>query len=309
MVIELNKIGLHIGYWWGTGEEEDIFRMLELTHDAELDVIEINPAWLLKMSEEECKKFCDKLQGYDMSATLNGGLDASNDIASDSEEVRKAGIEYCKSVLLKMSKLDINVWSGCNYSEWLRCPTPENDAQEEKKRALEYCLNSMREIIKIAEEVNVDYCFEVLNRFEQFLFNTSEEAVAFAEKAGSPNAKILLDTYHMNIEENVPTTAIAYACAYNRLGHFHVGESNRRIPGVGDTAMKWDSIGRALNLNKYSGVIVMEPFVLTSAHNAKRTRVWRNLCGSESLDQMVADAKKGGQFMRDIISSNQILVS
>lgn len=309
MVMEVNKIGLHIGYWWGTKEEDNIFRMLELTHLAGLDAIEINPAWLLKMSAEECRRFDDKLQEYGMIATLNGGLDAANDISSDSAKVRRTGIEYCKSVLEKMAELGISVWSGCNYSEWLRCPKPENDAQEEKKRALAYCADSMREIIKTAEDVNVDYCFEVLNRFEQFLFNTSAEAVAFAETVGSPNAKILLDTYHMNIEENIPADAIAYAGARNRLGHFHVGESNRRIPGVGASEMKWDSIARAINISQYKGAIVMEPFVLASAHNAKRTRVWRDLCGSKSIEQLIADAKKGGQFMRDIISRNQVQLS
>ncbi len=305
MVKDMNKIGLHIGYWWGTGEEKDIFRLLDLTHEAELDVIEMNPAWLLQMSDEECKRFVDKMQEYDMSATLNGGLDATNDIASDSEKVRRAGITYCKEVLEKMPELGLKVWSGCNYSEWLRAPKPENDAQEEKKRALGHCLESMKEIIKVSEAVEVDYCFEVLNRFEQFLFNTSEEAVAFAETVGSPRAKVLLDTYHMNIEENDPTDAIAYACLHSRLGHIHVGESNRRIPGVGGTVMDWNAFAKALNRNEYEGVLVMEPFVLTSAHNAKRTRVWRDLCMRKSIDGLVADAKKGGRFLRDILERNQ----
>ena len=40
---------------------------------------------------------------------------------------------------------------------------------------------------------------EVANRFEQYLLNTAEEAVEFVQRVGSSNAKILLDTFHMNI--------------------------------------------------------------------------------------------------------------
>lgn len=300
----MNRIGLHIGYWWGTGIEQDLFQMLALTHRAELDIIEINPAWLLQLSSEECKRFAERLQEYGMTATLNGGLDAAHDIASDTAEARKAGVLYCKEVLRKMPALNISVWSGCNYSEWLRCPASKGDAQEEKKRALEFCVESMQEIIKTAEECGVDYCFEVLNRFEQFLFNTAEEAVAFSERIGSPRAKILLDTYHMNIEENAIAPAVAYAAAHGKLGHLHVGESNRRVPGVGMTDMDWDGIASAVNAAGYQGAMVMEPFVLVTAHNAKRTHVWRDLSDGADINRLVQDARTGGHFLRGKLDKN-----
>ena len=71
----MNKIGLHIGYWWGTSAAFDIFKMLELTHRAKLDAIEINPAWLLKMSDIQCREFLQRAKEYGMVITLNGGLD------------------------------------------------------------------------------------------------------------------------------------------------------------------------------------------------------------------------------------------
>ncbi len=300
----MNRIGLHIGYWWGSGVEHDLFQMLELTPRAELDTIEINPAWLLKLTNAECEVFAARLREYGMTATLNGGLDAMNDIASDDPVVRQAGITYCKTVLEKMPRFGLHVWSGCNYSEWLRCPKPESEAQEEKRRALDYCVQSMQEIIPAAERAEVDYCFEVLNRFEQFLFNTAEEAVAFAERVGSPRAKVLLDTYHMNIEENATASAIAYAAARGRLGHFHVGESNRRVPGVGETDMDWDGVADALRHVGYQGAVIMEPFVLTTAHNVKRIRVWRDLSGGADVEKLVEDARTGGRFLREKLQAN-----
>ena len=52
-----------------------------------------------------------------------------------------------------------------------------------------------------------------------------KEAIGFAEDIGSPRAKVHLDTFHMNIEEDNMYDAIAYAGVSGRLGHVHVGES------------------------------------------------------------------------------------
>jgi len=297
----MNQIGLHIGYWWGTGEEHDIFHMLDLSHQAEMDIMELNPIWLMKLSDKECVELLQRAKDYGMTLTLNGGFDASMDISCDDPEAREKGVQYCQEVLRRMPALEMNVWSGLNYSAWLRAPLPESDIMEEKKRAQDYSLDSLSKILPVAEELGVDYCFEVCNRFEQFLFNTAEEAVAFAQATGSDRAKAHLDTFHMNIEENNMADAIVYAGKAGKLGHIHVGESNRRIPGVGPTQIDWAAFGAAIKEAAYTGAIVMEPFVLTTAHNAKRTRTWRDLSYGASVEKLVEDAKVGGKFLRSVL--------
>ena len=297
----MNVIGLHIGYWWGTGRENDIFQMLELTHQAELDALELNPAWLLKLTEQECRELLARAKDYGMTMTLNGGLDATNDISSDDPAVRQEGIRYCQEVLKKMPALELKVWSGLNYSAWLRMPEGGSDFLAERARTREHSLQSLREILPIAEDEGIDYCFEVCNRYEQFLFNTAKEAVAFAEATGSPRAMVHLDSYHMNIEEDNMPAAIAYTGVAGRLGHFHAGESNRRIPGVGASQINWKDVAQALRSVGYGGAVIMEPFVLTSAHNAMRTRTWRDLSRGASVEKMVEDARVGGAFFRSLL--------
>ena len=298
----MNPIGLHTGYWRGTEIESDIFRMLDMTHEAGLDVIEIGIVLFMKMTAGECGELARRLREYGMSATLNGGLDETNDLASDDESVREEGIHYCKSVLEKMPELNLTLWSGCNYSRWLRCPSPydNSDPIEEKKRALALCLESMREIMPTAERLGIDYCFEVLNRFEQFIFNTSEEAVAFAEKLNSPRAKLLLDVFHMNIEEDSMAQAILHAAKNGKLGHIHAGETNRRVPGIGVTDTNWLGFADALKKASYQGAIIMEPFVLANAYSAKHIHIWRDLCTNKSLPALMDDAREGGQFLRSL---------
>jgi D-psicose/D-tagatose/L-ribulose 3-epimerase len=68
---------------------------------------------------------------------------------------------------------------------------------------------------------------------------------------------LLLDTFHMNIEEDFIGDSIRSAAGY--IGHFHIGETNRKTPGLGH--MPWTEIADALADIEYSGRVVMEPFV------------------------------------------------
>ena len=98
-----NQIGLHMGYWWGTEASDDLNRILELTAQAELEILEVNPACLLRMTPEACQKLLRRAKDCGVRFTLNGGLDATNDIASGDEAARRKGIEYCIRVLERMS--------------------------------------------------------------------------------------------------------------------------------------------------------------------------------------------------------------
>lgn len=297
----MNAVGLHIGYWWGTGQEHDIFRMLELTHQAELDAMELNPAWLLQLSNEECRELRLRAEDYGMILTLNGGLDATNDISSDDPDIRQEGILYCTKVLRRMPLLGLHLWSGMNYSAWLRAPLLNGEFLQEQNRARELSIQSLQQILPVAEDLNIDYCFEICNRFEEFVLNTAEEAVSFARAVDSPRAKVHLDTFHMNIEEDNAAEAIIYTGRAGKLGHLHIGESNRRIPGIKATQIDWNSIANALKAVNYDGAVIMEPFVLPAAHNARRTRTWRTLCESTTVEDLTRDARTGGQFLRNLL--------
>lgn len=112
----------------------------------------------------------------------------------------------------------------------------------------------------------------------------------YVDEVGSPNCKILLDTYHMNIEED--SFAGAIKLVGNRLGHFHVGESNRRPP-CENGKMPWNEITNALKEIDYQGAIVMEPFIKMGGEVGRDIKVWRDISegASESeMEQLLADA-------------------
>ena len=92
-----------------------------------------------------------------------------------------------------------------------------------------------------------------------YLINSSKECTEYVKAVGKDNVKVMLDTYHMCLEEDSFRDAILTAGSY--LGHVHVGENNRKLPGMGHI-IDWEEIGQALNDIHYTGNIVMEPFVI-----------------------------------------------
>jgi sugar phosphate isomerase/epimerase len=71
------------------------------------------------------------------------------------------------------------------------------------------------------------------------------------ERVGAANFGLLLDTFHMNIEEPVVEESIR-ACG-ERIFHFHVADSNRWYPGMGHLDFK--SIITTLFATGYQGYI------------------------------------------------------
>ena len=116
---------------------------------------------------------------------------------------------------------------------------------------------------------------ELVNRFETNLLNTVEQGLAYIRDTGSDNVFLHLDTFHMNIEETDPAQAIRLAG--DRLGYFHVGESNRGYPGSG--TIDFERIFDALVAVGYTDFITFESFsseivdqVLSIA-----CAIWRNV--------------------------------
>jgi len=95
---------------------------------------------------------------------------------------------------------------------------------------------------------------EPLNRYEGSYINTASEAVLFIEKNDLKRFGILLDAFHMNIEEKSPAGAIR--TAGGKLAHFHIADSNREVPGEGH--IDFNSISKALKEVGYVGYLSAE---------------------------------------------------
>ena len=86
-----------------------------------------------------------------------------------------------------------------------------------------------------AHALGVPLLFEPLNRYETNLFNTVDEFLDFLPTLRTHNVRLLLDLFHMNIEES--DIAAAILRAGDRVGHVHFADSNRAAIGLGHTDM------------------------------------------------------------------------
>jgi D-psicose/D-tagatose/L-ribulose 3-epimerase len=282
----MNPVGIHYGYWtqsWGS----DPIQFVKRAQKCGFDILEVNAPKVTRMNTSEREALKSAAADAGLALTYSIGLTADMDLASEDAATRKKGVAFLQDVARAMKVMGGNVLAGINYSSWPRKLFPG----EEKNKLVDRSIEGVREAIKTAEDCEVIFCVEVVNRFEQFMMNTAAEGIAFAERVGSPNCKILLDTFHMNIEEDSLGGSIAEAGSW--LGHFHLGEPNRRPPGLG--RMPWPEIFGALKKINYQGAVVMEPFLVPGGEVGRDISVFRDLLGNADLDE---EAALSVQFVR-----------
>lgn len=107
-----------------------------------------------------------------------------------------------------------------------------------------------------AAENGVLLALEPLNRYESDIVNTAEEGLGLIDQIGSKSIGIVLDTYHMNIEEPNFTGSIEKVAVAGKLFHVHIGDSNRLPPGQGH--IDFQEIASALRSNNYNGYLSAE---------------------------------------------------
>jgi D-psicose/D-tagatose/L-ribulose 3-epimerase len=115
-------------------------------------------------------------------------------------------------------------------------------------------VRAVRQIAGRAKALNLRLVMEVLNRYEAHLLNRAAEALRFVAEVGVESVGILLDAYHMNIEESDPAAALRQAGT--ALWLYHVADSNRQ--GIGRGHTDFDSQLAALAEIGYAGPIILE---------------------------------------------------
>jgi D-psicose/D-tagatose/L-ribulose 3-epimerase len=166
---------------------------------------------------------------------------------------------------------------------------------DERKRDTDLLVEQLSELSRYAGEKGVALCVEPLNRFETSFINLAQQAVDVVDRVGSPACGILLDTFHMNIEEKSIGAAIRAAGA--RLKHFHSCENDRGAPGSGH--VPWDEVAEALRAVNYDGPVVIESFTSKVKTIARAAAIWRSFAPTQD-----ALAEDGLRFLRRLLTSN-----
>jgi sugar phosphate isomerase/epimerase len=92
-------------------------------------------------------------------------------------------------------------------------------------------LEQLRPVLQYAGEQGVRLTLEPLNRYESDYLHTAAEARRLIEASGSQQLGLMLDLFHMNIEET--SFADGFRAAGDHMWHVHIADTNRRYPGSG----------------------------------------------------------------------------
>ncbi len=172
--------------------------------------------------------------------------------------IRRAAIERIKSHIPLAARFNAVIILGL-----IRGITPQGQSHGQ---SMAYLIEALQECSAAAAPHGVRYALEPLNRYETDLIHTVADGLDLIARVGADNFGLLLDTFHMNIEE--PSIEASIQAAGDRIFHFHVADSNRRHPGAGhlDFARLLD----ALFSTGYRGFVSGEFLPLPDAETAAR---------------------------------------
>ena len=175
------------------------------------------------------------------------------------KEIREQAIARIKSQAMLAARLNALVIIGLVRGR---------KACEVKAETAEgWLVEAMQECSSFDERVR--FAIEPINRYETDLVNTVPQGLALLEKIGKQNVGLLLDTFHMNVEE--PSITESMRAAGDRMFHFHVADSNRWYPGAGhvDFRIVFDTLA---GMN-YTGFVSAEILPLPDPDSAARLTI------------------------------------
>lgn len=291
----MNKIGIFLNYWeknWAA----DYYKYIRKASELGFDVLEFQAQPLLNIADAELRNIKKAADDCGIELTYSLGLDGKYDISSDDSYIRSAGIAYLTDILKKVAVQEGKIISGVSYAGW---GVPDGIINKNQRTA--NSIESMKKLAPIANSLGIQYAVEAVNRFEGVVLNTAKEAVEYVKEVDSPNVGVLLDTYHMNIEEASIGDAIRTAGQY--LIGFHIGENNRTAPGKGH--LDWNEIFDALKDVNYQGRLVAELFVKEGGEVGRDIYVWKDLIkgGEDILD---AEAREMIAFERKMLKDRNM---
>lgn len=231
------------------------------------------------------------LDGLGLAASTCAVMTADRNLISDDPAVIRSTQDYVRAGVDMAAQVGARVFAGPLYS-----PTGQTWLMDGAQRAATVgrLVESLRPLASYAGERGVALALEPLNRFETSFINTAEQAIEVVDSVGSPALGVLLDTFHMNIEERDPAAAIR-ACA-GLLRHLHACGCDRGAPG-GDH-IGWPAIAAALRETGYEGAVVVESFTIENQAIARAAAIWRPL--AETQDAIAVD---GLRFLRTLLTA------
>ncbi len=249
------------------------------------NVIEIaleNPSFV------DCKTLKNSLADYNLKVVICGAFGPARDLTHEDSAVHSQCFSYIETCLDYCAELETDFFAGPMYSAVGKA---RMISTENRKKEWALAVNNLEKVCTMAASRGLKIALEPLNRFESDLVNTAEDALRLIHDINHPAAQIMLDSFHMSIEERDIEKAIV-ACG-DHLIHMQVSENYRGTPGTGQT--NWTAYKKGLERINYNGTISIESFTTDNQELAGAVCFWHPM--AESQD---AFATEGLQFLKNL---------
>jgi D-psicose/D-tagatose/L-ribulose 3-epimerase len=229
-----------------------------------------------------------KAHGLGVSCCVAMGPD--RDLIHPDPAIRASGMAYVRGAIEATAALGGTNLVGPLYSTVGRTWQMTAD---ERARDTDLLVENLSQLAAYAQDHGVKLGVEPLNRFETSFINLASQVVEVVDRVASPACGVMLDTFHMNIEEKSLGDAIR--AAGPRLIHLHACENDRGAPGSGNVT--WDQVRQGLQDIGYDGPVVIESFTAKVKSIARAAAIWRALAPTQ--DDLARD---GVEFLRQLLA-------
>lgn len=216
-----------------------------------------------------------------------GVFGPTKDLTSDDPALHENCFRYAEQCFALCNTWDAAFLAGPMYS---MVGKARMVSEEQRKLEWERAVTNLRKVCGTAEKFGLSIALEPLNRFESDLVNTAEDVMRLIGDINHKSAGVLLDGFHMTIEEKNIREAIH--TVGDKLIHVQVSENHRGIPGTGLTP--WSDFKKGLADVNYSGAISIESFTPEIKELAGAVCIWKHM--ADSQDQF---ASEGLKFLKE----------
>lgn len=276
------KIGVSTWLWTSPFTTESV-ALFPKIKEMGYDVVEIPVEYPDLIDALEVKR---ALKESGLEAAVCGAFGPTRDLTNEDPNVHKHCFDYISKCFNFCHTWDATFLAGPMYSSVGKARMiPAEQRMIEWDRAV----TNLRKVCELAEEAGLMIALEPLNRFETDLVNTAEDVMRLIKDINHPAAGVMLDGFHMAIEEKSIESAIT--TVGDQLIHVQVSENHRGIPGTGQT--DWQSLKRGLQKIGYDGVVSIESFTPEIKELAGAVCIWKNF--ADSQDEF---GKQGLDFLK-----------
>lgn len=167
------------------------------------------------------------------------------------EDYVKKCVQLCRSLGGRHLNVCLFADDGLSAFDKTHRPVPA----QKKAAALDMAVPALKELADFAADHGITLVLEPLNRYSTPYCSSAQDALYVAGKVDYENFRIMLDTFHMNIEEDSFEHTILRS--KDMLAHMHLADNNRRMPGYGH--VDFGAIMGALVRADYDKYATFEP--------------------------------------------------